>query len=351
MLARGLHRRVLGFLFVASCVGAAAGVVAHGAFTNGSNWHGFACIGASFFFIFWWLSWAATFRIAWPVKELADVARDLRGGRLESKHDLPEGTGEVGEVANALRGMADRVGRQLQDQRALMAAVSHGSAAARPRARARRDGARGPRPRACTTISSRDRRWIGSWRSARGRSNRLRGDLAAGLDAATRLDGRSRSRICRRRRSWSRGRGTVRADPTLLPRDRRAPDNARYGGRTIQLHVHDLGERVRFEVTDDGPGFGPGELEQAFQPFFRGVAERRAQAGGRRLGWRSCDRSPKRTTARRRGPRRRGRESDRAPASIGLLQAGPRYVRPWYRSMPASMTRSSDSSTDSRDHE
>jgi Flp pilus assembly protein TadB len=56
MLARGLHRRVLGFLFVASCVGAATGVVAHGAFANGSNWHGFLCIGASFFFVFWWLS-------------------------------------------------------------------------------------------------------------------------------------------------------------------------------------------------------------------------------------------------------------------------------------------------------
>jgi signal transduction histidine kinase len=66
----------------------------------------------------------------------------------------------------------------------------------------------------------------------------------------------------------------VRADPTLLPRAIAGLlDNAkRYGGQTIQLHVHDLGERVRFEVTDDGPGFGPGELEQAFQPFFRGAS-------------------------------------------------------------------------------
>src|SRR4029450_9484107 len=69
--------------------------------------------------------------------------------------------------------------------------------------------------------------------------------------------------------------GTVRADPTLLPRAIAGLlDNAkRYGGQTIQLHVHGLGERVRFEVTDDGPGFGPGELEQAFQPFFRGVSQ------------------------------------------------------------------------------
>src|SRR6185503_9041459 len=69
--------------------------------------------------------------------------------------------------------------------------------------------------------------------------------------------------------------GGVRADPTLLPRAVAGLlDNAkRYGGATIQLHLHDLGERVRFEVTDDGHGFGPGELEQAFQPFFRGTPQ------------------------------------------------------------------------------
>ena len=291
MLARGLHRRVLGFLFVASCVGAAAGVVAHGAFANGSNWHGFVCIGAAFFFVFWWLSWAATFRIAWPVKELADVSRDLGGGRLESRHDLPEGTGEVGEVANALRGMADRVGRQLQDQRALMAAVSHELRSPLGRARVLVEMAR--EGRAPQSVHDDLEAEIDAM-------DRLVGDLLAAaridfeaispqdLDAA---DAAGRAiEIAHLPKETLVVHGaarTVRADPTLLPRAIAGLlDNAkRYGGRTIQLHVHDLGERVRFEVTDDGPGFGPGELEQAFQPFFRGVSQNGApKPAGEGLG-------------------------------------------------------------------
>src|SRR5262249_44524730 len=50
---------------------------------------------------------------------------ELQHGHLERRSELPDSRGEVGTVAVALRGMADRVARQLRDQRALMAAVSH----------------------------------------------------------------------------------------------------------------------------------------------------------------------------------------------------------------------------------
>jgi signal transduction histidine kinase len=279
MLARGLHRKVLGFLFVASCVGAAAGVGAHTAMASGSSWHGFLCIGLSFLFVFWWLSWTATFRIAWPVKELADVATDLQGGRLESKHDLPEGSAEVGQVANALRGMADRVGRQLRDQRALMAAVSHELRSPLGRARVLVEMAReGTAP---PTVHDDLEAEIDAM-------DRLVGDLlaAARIDfeaiSPKHLDATDAAQRALEIAHLPKATlivhgvaGSVRADPTLLPRAIAGLlDNAkRYGGTTIQLHLHDLGERVRFEVTDDGPGFGPGELEQAFQPFFRGVSQ------------------------------------------------------------------------------
>jgi K+-sensing histidine kinase KdpD len=101
--------------------------------------------------------------------------------------------------------------------------------------------------------------------------------------------------------------GTVRADPTLIPRAIAGLlDNAkRYGGQTIQLHVHDLGERVRFEVTDDGPASARRARAGLPAVLPRCVAERRAQAG--RRGPRARARATDRRSAPRRGRRSRTR--------------------------------------------
>ena len=61
-------------------------------------------------------------------------------------------------------------------------------------------------------------------------------------------------------------------------------DNAiRYGDRA-NIRVEDTAERLTIRVLDDGPGIAEGELEQAFEPFFRGEASRSRETGGTGLG-------------------------------------------------------------------
>jgi signal transduction histidine kinase len=61
-------------------------------------------------------------------------------------------------------------------------------------------------------------------------------------------------------------------------------DNAiRYGGRAT-VKVEDAADRLTIRVLDDGPGIPEQELEQAFEPFFRGEASRSRETGGTGLG-------------------------------------------------------------------
>jgi signal transduction histidine kinase len=61
-------------------------------------------------------------------------------------------------------------------------------------------------------------------------------------------------------------------------------DNAiRYGGRAT-IKVEDDAERLTIRILDDGPGVAEQELEQAFEPFFRGEASRSRDTGGSGLG-------------------------------------------------------------------
>ena len=61
-------------------------------------------------------------------------------------------------------------------------------------------------------------------------------------------------------------------------------DNAiRYGGHAA-VKVEDTSDRLTIRVLDDGPGIPEAELEQAFEPFFRGEASRSRETGGTGLG-------------------------------------------------------------------
>jgi len=61
-------------------------------------------------------------------------------------------------------------------------------------------------------------------------------------------------------------------------------DNAiRYGGRAT-IKVEDAADRLTIRVLDDGPGIPAQELDQAFEPFFRGEASRSRDTGGTGLG-------------------------------------------------------------------
>lgn len=271
-LIQGIHRRLIAVLLVAAALGSVAGASAWAAWTSGASgpplWLAIAALLA-----IWPLAWVATFRIARPVRDLARVAGELGEGRLDQRDRLPNADGEVAEVAEALGGLADRVRRQLRDQQALMGAVSH--------------ELRSPLARV--------RVWIELLREGRapdGVHDDLQREidgmdaLVADLLAAARIDFEAVAPQTLDAREVA-GRAValaqldpgliegpavaVRADPTLLVRALGVLlDNARrYGGAVRALRVVEAGERVRFEVDDDGPGFAPGEEVAAFQPFWR----------------------------------------------------------------------------------
>jgi signal transduction histidine kinase len=57
----------------------------------------------------------------------------------------------------------------------------------------------------------------------------------------------------------------------------------RYGGRAT-IRVEDSARDITIRVLDDGPGIPEAELEQAFEPFYRGEASRSRETGGTGLG-------------------------------------------------------------------
>jgi signal transduction histidine kinase len=82
--------------------------------------------------------------------------------------------------------------------------------------------------------------------------------------------------------------GTVEADPDRLAQVFRnllgnAVAHTEEGGE-ITVRAASLGDRVRFEVADDGPGFGSDEAERLFDRFYRSDASRSRDGSGSGLG-------------------------------------------------------------------
>lgn len=285
---RSVQRRLLAFLFLAFALGAGGGIAfgfTHAYAASSAPW----CVAIAAVTLLWPLAWLATFRIARPIVELARVAHDLRGGDLDQRQALDTGDDEVGEVAGALRGMADRVAQQLEHQRALMAAVSHELRSPLARVRVLVELAREGRP-----------------------PPDLHDDLQAEIDgmdalvgdllAASRIDFEAVSPrplpvrdVCTRALELAAVDdvaltgdldGELVADPTLLARALSVMlDNARrYGAPPVSLHVVREAGAVRLEVLDRGPGFADGEADQAFEPFWRKPSRRGSPSAGAGLG-------------------------------------------------------------------
>ncbi len=279
---RGLHGRVVSFLAIAVALGGAAGFALHLAFASGAAGAGVAVL-LGLAAVAWPLTWVATFRIARPVSELARLASELHGGQLERRANLSGSTpDEVGELSDALHGLAERLARQLSDQRALMAAVSHELRS--PLARLRvmveleREG------QGSATVHDELQAEIDGM-------DGLVADLLAAaridFEAITPVDQPAREVALRALQLASLPDSllhdaapgvSVTADATLLARALSVLlDNAqRHGGAAVTMRISTDSDAVRFEVQDDGPGFAAGEEEQAFQPFWR----RPAQDGG-----------------------------------------------------------------------
>jgi two-component system OmpR family sensor kinase len=287
-IARGIHRQVFSLTLIALGIGAGGGWLLHSAWVHGWSLGRFACAASVVVFLAWPFAWFATLRIARPLWEVAKIARELRSGRLRSREELSTGEHEVGEVAGALRDMSDRVAEQLSAQRALLAAVSHELRSPLGRVRILIELAR--EGRAPDNLHDDLQDEIDGM-------DRLVADLltAARIDFeavsplpfdVVELAGRSLTDAgldadCL---SVHGGASTLVADSTLVAwAIRTLVDNAiRYGGRVVDLSVTQDGDQLILAVEDDGPGFGEGEQEQAFQPFWRRSPDK--EAGGVGLG-------------------------------------------------------------------
>lgn len=73
--------------------------------------------------------WAASGAIAWrltrPLAQLVQVTRAIGEGRLSARVQLPRAPDELSVLARAVNEMADRISKQIADQRELLAVVSH----------------------------------------------------------------------------------------------------------------------------------------------------------------------------------------------------------------------------------
>lgn len=278
MLAFGIRRRLIGFLVLAAGLGIGATLAFHAALAHGSGPGALLGLGAAALLAVWVVSWVATFVIARPLRHLAEVAGEIHDGKLQSRDRLPTGRDEVGEVGDALRAMTERVAKQLADQRALMAAVSHELRSPLGRARVLIEMLReGSAPASAhddlqAEIDAMDGLVGDLLAAARIDFEAVSPQPLDALDVARRAIELAQLPPATLRTAASPG--TVRADPTLIARALSGLlDNARrYGAKTITLSVVEDAEQLRFVVDDDGPGFAPGEEEQAFQPFWRGPA-------------------------------------------------------------------------------
>jgi signal transduction histidine kinase len=220
--------------------------------------------------------WGAAGRLAWgiarPLSELARVAGELGAGKLSSRVHLGfHAAGEVGVLAAVFNDMADRIERQIADQRELLAGVSHELRT--PLARIRlliellREGAGTDR------LDEIEREVV--------EIDALVGELLASsrldFSALVRrpLDGAEIGRRALERAGLSadlltlQGDLRLEADPTLLSRAlANLVDNARrHGGGLTLLRVEERGDLLAFEAEDAGPGVPAEDPDSLFRPF------------------------------------------------------------------------------------
>jgi two-component system, OmpR family, sensor kinase len=234
-------------------------------------------------FVLWGLSGKLARRLTRPYGELARVAHDIGMGKLSSRFALPHrgAYGEARMLAHAINDMADRIEKQMKDQRELLAGVSHEIRTPLSRIRllvelCRATESEGKLVVDAKTLDEIDREVveIDALVSELLASSRL--DFAAltphDLDAKD-LAGRALERVgvapdkLRVEAPSTRLTG----DATLLARAlANLVENAvSHGGGLDALVVRTANGSLVFEALDRGPGFLPGEEARVFESFYQ----------------------------------------------------------------------------------
>lgn len=241
--------------------------------------------------VLWAASFAIARRLTRPLAELERVTRAIGSGDLAARVRLGRHQpGEVGALADSVNEMAARIERQLKEERALLAAVSHElrSPLARLRVLVELAGADGlARARMgeieaeIVGIDALIGKLLASSRLEFGALARQTMD--AGTVARRALEAQSLApELCD---DQSNG-ASLEVDPTLVGRAiGNLLENAKLHARGIEeLRVTERGGRVSFEVLDRGPGFAEEVLRRAFEPFYSSGPEDAARGASLGLG-------------------------------------------------------------------
>jgi len=248
-------------------------------------------------FVLWAASGRLARRLTRPYGELARVAHDIGRGKLSSRFSLSPWTahGEARMLADAINDMAERIEKQMMDQRELLAGVSHELRT--PLARIRvlvelcrsRAVPEGKFEVEAKTLDEIDREVvdIDALVSELLASSRL--DFAA--LSPQELDAKDLAQRALERLGVEPGKLRIEPESTRLTADAtlvaRALANlienaTAHGGGLDALVVRSVDGAMVFEALDRGRGFLPGEEARVFESFYQrpGAAPREKGALG-----------------------------------------------------------------------
>lgn len=223
--------------------------------------------------------WAASGAIAWrltrPLAQLVQVTRAIGEGKLSSRVALPHAPDELSVLARAVNDMADRIQKQLADQRELLAVVSHEIRTPLGHMRVLLDLARDGDDAATLDELERELLEVDRLVDRLLASSRLEFDqidrrpLDAEALAARAL---ARAELPRERLAVETEERALVGDATLLARAlANLLENARVHGKgLVSLRVLRREGRLAFVAEDAGPGLPAAARERLFESFVRG---------------------------------------------------------------------------------
>ena len=234
--------------------------------------------------VLWMATGAIAFRITRPLVEVVRAARAIGDGDL-SVRIRARPRGELGVLAAAINDMAQRLEKQMRDQRQMLAAVSHELRTPlghiRVLVETARDAPTGPDPGVLDEIEREvvdlDRlvdKLLASSRLELSVDKR-EVDVASLAQVALDQAGLERGLL------ELRGNAVATADATLVRRAiANLIENARVHGKGVRVvRVERRGDEVVVEVDDCGDGVPVAERERVFEPF-----ERAGRGGSLGLG-------------------------------------------------------------------
>jgi len=227
--------------------------------------------------VLWGASGKVARRIARPLDALVGVAQDIGAGNLSARARLHwAGIDEIAELSRAINDMAERIERQLGDQRELMAGVSHEIRTPLARLRvlieiARDQGANAINlndlEREVLDIDALVGELLASARLDFSALTPMSLDANEVAERAVSRAGLPADMLLAANAAHTRFVG----DPTLLSRAlANLLRNATvHGGGAERVVVTATANDVSFAVLDRGPGFPVGEEQRVFERFYR----------------------------------------------------------------------------------